>query len=625
MPAASGAVSERTDGENEQPVVADRLAALWRRAKEHRIAQWTVGYVAVAYGIQHAVILTSESFEWPNIVARISMLLLALGLPLAITCAWYHGGKTNLRISAPELTIISLLLVGISILFYVFVKPAGEATLPAVKEASIAATRTAPAAAAGISIAVLPFANLSGDPNQEFFSDGMTEEITSALARVQGLTVLARTSAFEFKGQNRNVRSIGEALNARYLIEGSVRKDGDRVRITAQLVQAESGANVWTENYDRQLTNIFAIQEDIAQAIAGALKVPLGLARGEALVQNRTVSTETYEQYLRARTLRRSGQINEAIRLLEAVTMRDPGFAPAWSLLSEVYFLAPYAGGDVYGVALDESTRAVDQAMTSAEKAAREAIRLNPNDALAYAGLARIPSAAQTWAQSEDFYRQALARDPVEADVLLGYGGRLASMGRIKAALEITGKLRTLEPFVPLFAAAYARDLQLNGQNKAAISILEALPPNSIAQGSRNLYLARAYAVEGRFAEAADTLAGVNNPALSRGSVESAARLLKGAPAKSRAPEALPALEGTLTFVYAYVGAEERVLEGPERLSTVVPRSVLPFIWAPEFSSTRKTNRFKTYMRNVGLVDYWKARGWPDLCHPLGADDFACE
>src|ERR1044071_4646127 len=107
---------------------ADWLASLWRRVKEHRIAQWTVGYVALAYGVQHAVILTSESFEWPNIVARVTMLLLAAGLPFAITIAWYHGGKASLRISGPELTIISILLVIGSMFFYVFVRPAEEAS-----------------------------------------------------------------------------------------------------------------------------------------------------------------------------------------------------------------------------------------------------------------------------------------------------------------------------------------------------------------------------------------------------------------------------------------------------------------------------------------------------------------
>src|SRR6185295_15439227 len=116
-----------------------------------------------------------------------------------------------------------------------------------------------------ISIAVLPFTNLSGDSSQEFFSDGMTEEITAALAKVQGLKVIGRTSAFQFKGQNQDLRAIAQALSAGYLIEGSVRKAGDQVRITAQLIKADDGTHLWAENYDRQLSNIFATQEDIAQ------------------------------------------------------------------------------------------------------------------------------------------------------------------------------------------------------------------------------------------------------------------------------------------------------------------------------------------------------------------------
>ena len=127
----------------------------------------------------------------------------------------------------------------------------------------VAATPTS-----AIALAVLPFANLSSEPDQEFFSDGLTDEITSALAKVPDLEIVARTSAFEFKGQNRNIRTIGEQLGATHLIEGSVRKAGDRVRITVQLIRADDGTHVWSENYDRQLTDIFAIQEDIARAIA---------------------------------------------------------------------------------------------------------------------------------------------------------------------------------------------------------------------------------------------------------------------------------------------------------------------------------------------------------------------
>src|SRR5262245_46086783 len=121
-----GSASKGSKDETVQPVGADRMAQLWRRLKEHRIAQWTVGYVAVAYGIQHAVILTSESYEWPNIVARVSMTLLALGLPIAMTLAWYHGERASRHFSRAELSILSALLVMSALLFYAFVRPSGE-------------------------------------------------------------------------------------------------------------------------------------------------------------------------------------------------------------------------------------------------------------------------------------------------------------------------------------------------------------------------------------------------------------------------------------------------------------------------------------------------------------------
>src|SRR5262249_55236284 len=155
-----------------------------------------------------------------------------------------------------------------------------------------------------ISLVVLPFANMSGDASQEFFSDGMTEEITSALAKIRDLRVVGRTSAFQFKGQNQDLRTIGQQLHATHLIEGSVRKAGDRVRISVQLIKADDGTHIWTEDYDRNLTDIFAIQEDIAQAIAASLRVSLGLSLGQNLVNNRKIDPETYyQQYLHANAL----------------------------------------------------------------------------------------------------------------------------------------------------------------------------------------------------------------------------------------------------------------------------------------------------------------------------------
>ncbi len=188
-------------------------------------------------------------------------------------------------------------------------------------------------AAAAVSIAVLPFANMSGDASQDFFSDGIAEEINTALARIPDLRVVARTSAFQFKNPNRDVPAIASALNATHLVDGTVRRMGTRVRITAQLVKAD-GVNVWAASYDRDLTDVFVIQEGIAEAIAGALHVPLGLKQDERFASERPADQETYDLYLRGRAALRTRSRRE-VELFEQVVARDPNFAPGWRMLSE--------------------------------------------------------------------------------------------------------------------------------------------------------------------------------------------------------------------------------------------------------------------------------------------------
>src|SRR5579859_2419401 len=202
-----------------------------------------------------------------------------------------------------------------------------------------------PTRSAHTSIAVLPFVNLSGDPKEEYFSDGMSEEITSVLAKVPNLLVVGRTSAFAFKGKSQASSGIGRALHATYLLEGSVRKAQDRARITARLIDAATGDQVWADSYDRNLTDIFAVQEDVAKAIAAALRVPLRVSLSEALVSNRNIDPLSYENYLRALALVRARDIgkglNSTIALLEQVVTRQPDYAPAWALLANAYSLAP--------------------------------------------------------------------------------------------------------------------------------------------------------------------------------------------------------------------------------------------------------------------------------------------
>ncbi len=351
----------------------DRLTLLWRRVKDHRIAQWTVGYVAVAYGIQHAVTLTSEALDWPHAVTRVSFLLLALGLPVAMTLAWYHGERASRRVSGPELTIISLLLVGVSILFYSFVRPTAEtatATAPVAQEASVTAARQASLSpGTAISLAVMPFENLSPDPNQGYFADGMGEEITTALAKIPDLRVVGRESAERFKGKNEDFRNVGRALNATHLLEGAVRKAGDRLRISAQLVRSDTGVTLWANSYDRELKDVFAVQEDIARSITASLRMSLGLKPGENLVNNRSIDPESYQQFLRAKALVRARglmRLNDAIALLNRVVARSPNYAPAWALLAMAQGNVPNYSG-LGTISAEEARRLVNSSREKAE------------------------------------------------------------------------------------------------------------------------------------------------------------------------------------------------------------------------------------------------------------------
>ena len=474
-------------------------------------------------------------------------------------------------------------------------------------------------------IAVLPFVNMSGDPGQEFFSDGMTEEITSALAKVPNLQVIARTSAFQFKGQNRDVRVVGQTLGVSHLIEGSVRRADERVRITAQLVRTDDGRHLWAESYDRRLTDIFAIQEEIAQAIAAALRAPLGLEPGGRLVPNRTGDLESYQQYLVARGLYRArgAGVGQAIATLEPLVARDPTYAPAWALLARSHSLAPIYNPVLYSGHIEDARRLWQSSLSRMEAAGRCAIQLDAKRADGYGALACIQTLKGSWIEADDLFAQALALDPNDPETLHNHSVLLAMLGKSQSALAMRERLRAMEPLVSVYNIYTAFLLWATEERAAAISLVEQMPVAAFGGFYRNVVLAEAYAAIGRFAEAADTLLLITGNQVTRQSVEDAARLLRTAPSKTKTPAALPKLEGELGFVYAHVGALERVMEFAERnleIGWVGSHANFP-LWTHEHSTLRKTKRFKAYARAAGMIDYWRVRGWPDLWGPRDADE----
>jgi TolB-like protein/DNA-binding SARP family transcriptional activator len=484
------------------------------------------------------------------------------------------------------------------------------------------ATVVAATPTSAVALAVLPFANLSADTQQEFFSDGLTDEITSTLARIPDLGVVARTSAFQFKGQNRDLRAVAQSLGATHLIEGSVRRAGDQVRITAQLIQADNGLHIWTATYDRNLTDIFAIQEEIARAIAASLRTPLGIRQGENLVSSRAIDPDSYQEYLRAKGLvsLRARGVPQAIEILEPLVARNPDYAPAWALLASAYGLTPNFARNR---PLAEMRRVVADTQPKAEAAAQRAIALDPTLAEGHLALSRVHAARGDFLMADELRRKALALDPNHPDTLQAHSNWLATAGRLKEALGFKQHLWNLEPLIPGYNVDLAEFFWVNGQTDRAITILKDAP-----LGNAKIDLATIYAAQGRYNEAADVL--LNMPAAPAQpppeTLAEAARLLRSAPAVATSPQSLPPL-GAVAFVYLHVGAAGRILEPYEGWGDTgyVTDIGFPFFWHPSYAPVRKLDRFKAYVRKAGFVDYWREHGWPDLCRPVGADDFICE
>lgn len=471
---------------------------------------------------------------------------------------------------------------------------------------------SATSAARPVSVAVLPFTNLSGDPSQEYLSDGITEEITSALSKVADMRVVARTSAYQFKGENRDVRSIGRQLNASHFVEGSVRSDGGRLRITAQLVEASGGTHLWSETYDRQISDIFAIEEDIARTIAASLRMPLGLDQTRNLISNR-LDPESYRQFLRARQLVRARTRGgaQAIEILEPLVARYGDFAPAWVQLSAAYGIMVVAKANVPA---EELRRIRTEYGLKRLSAAKRAVELDPNSAGGYWALSTAQTGPGSLLTRENYLSKALALDANNADALNAYGQLLLRVGRVNEAPPIFQRLVTLEPFVPVFIGNLAEALWLNGQNEAVLNLAETAPYGN----SRGAELAMVYASMGRFTDAADVVLESSTSVYPPELLKEASLLLRSAPAKTAMPQRLPRL-ASLGFIYLYIGAPERALEYFEETGAS------SLLWHSSYAPLRKTARFKALVRKTGLVDYWRAKGWPEFCHPTTGGDFACE
>jgi serine/threonine-protein kinase len=302
------------------------------------------------------------------------------------------------------------------------------------------------------SIAVLPFANLSSNLDNEYFSDGLTDELINALSQLRGLKVVSRTSSFEFKNKALNVRRIGEQLGVSALLEGSVRRSGERLRITAQLVNVEDACQIWAGRFDRKITDVFAIQDEIAQTIANRLAITLGSREGRPLVKRYTNDLEAYHLYLKGRFQwhKRSGEgFAKALEYFQEALAHDPGYAPAYSGLAD-YYMSVAAWG------LSPPT----QAWAEAKRMALKALEADPTLAEAHTSLAVYLGYAEwNWDEAEREFLSAQQLNPNDTNTCFLYATYLIQRGRLHEArveMERAFELNPLSATINTYLAGVA-------------------------------------------------------------------------------------------------------------------------------------------------------------------------
>jgi adenylate cyclase len=468
-------------------------------------------------------------------------------------------------------------------------------------------------------VAVLPLENNSGDATQGFFAEGMTDEIATALTGVPGIDVVARSSSFQLR--TRDVKAIGAALRVGYVVQGSARLIADRVRLGVSVTQVGDGAQLWSKQFEAPRAGIFDLEEAIARDVAVALRAPAN--SGQVLVRSRTSDFEAYLDFLRAKVAARprgAGPLAAAAVLLEQVVGRTPDFAPAAALLAYDYALTPLFAPSLRGGMPDEERRVVERTIPRSDALARRATTLDPKSAEAFVALGYANMVQRRMLAAEDAFKQALALNPNQADGLHGYSQLVAALGRIKESLAMREHLQEGEPSITNYTADTAEIYWLDGATEQAVAMLQPFRPG------RTLELALVQAAAGRYREAAAAIREMPARNYPAGMTEAAAKILDSAPAKAAAPDALSRI-GNLSFAYMHVGAPERVLEFYEdeiRAGYFQPISTTWF-WHPTYAAVRKTERFKNVVRDLGLVEYWSARGWPPQCRPTEGNDFACE
>ncbi len=498
------------------------MSSLFQRLKERKLFQWALAYLAGAWLVLQLVEVLGQIFQWSLVLQQGITVLLAIGFLVTLVLAWYHGEQGRQRASGPELLMIAALLAIAGILL-TLVRPKEETAT--ISEPVLAVEGDKPA------IAVLPFENISPNPEDAYFADGMHEQITSQLSQVSAIRVISRTSVMPYREERKPVREIAAELAVNYLLEGSARKAEDRVRLTVQLIDADRDEHVWAEEYDRDLTaaHLFEIQSEVAERVASALEVELTASERQRIERHPTESLAAYDLYLLGRyywnQLSAEG-LERAVEYFERALDLDPDFALAYSGLADTYMIQTQGWGlaprDVFPQARDAAERALaldstlaeartslggvllfyDWDFEAAEAAFRRAVELNPNYAQAPHWLGISLYSRARFAEAGEAIQRALALDPQSTYVKMNVGYLLYISRQYDQALEAYSDAIRADSNAIVRALRGSVYVQLS-RFEEAIADLEFVAE---MLGERNLipaaYLGFAYARAGRRSDA---------------------------------------------------------------------------------------------------------------------------
>jgi adenylate cyclase len=616
---------------------------VFEQLKQRNVFRVAVLYLVVCWLILDPVHVVFHMLEVPAWANRLVVMLMAVGFPAVVIFAWVYeitpeGLKPTVEVpqreSIRKLTgrrldraIIAVLAVALAyfVVDKFWISRNLERSAPVAPPVSATSARTgsvftfAPPAA---SIAVLAFTDLSAEGNQGYFSDGIAEEILNVLAHVEGLKVASRTSSFQFRKSELSLPAIAQRLGVRHILEGSVRKAGDTVRISAQLIDATTDQHLWTQNFDRPLTtaNLFAIQDEIASAIVAQLTATMGgtMSVGKPIaVKAGTADLDVYDLYLKGRSLfiaRTKDNLSQAARVLRTALAKDPKFARAWETLGAVLVVSEYWG-----------LREERDYQQGALDAADQALRLDPSLSLANAVRGRAQynmlsrGSKSSWDESLANLAQAIDHDPQNATAFLWRGGDYLLLGFLERAREDLQHCLDIDPAYEICRRFLAVTYLALGRTDDAMRSYEV----GMTRAYRNLdaFFAPAAAARGERLGVLGMLAQQFDaqPQL----IQPIFRALTDSKFNDRDRQEGLALvdrgnddaDSTLAALW--------ILRSYDEMSAV-SGDTPSVIWLGGDPAWLKAAGRKKMMLRWRLPEYWRLHGFPPQCRPIGEANFEC-